>query len=87
MNKQVINLFLTKRKIFIDKQYFSLLTLLESKKIFSIENNCREGFCGVCRTNIIKGKVNYIIKPIAYIQKNEILPCCCKAKESITLNL
>lgn len=89
MTNLIINLSLSNIIISIshEKKYFSLLTLLESKKIYKIDNNCRSGFCGICKIKILKGKVNYIINPIAYIKKNEILPCCCRIKKSIVLKL
>jgi ferredoxin len=64
----------------------SLIYILE-KSNMSIESQCREGFCGSCRTNIIRGAVHYPLKPIAFISKNEILPCCCNVVESIEISL
>lgn len=87
MTKTLIKLYISNKIIFACEQYFSLLTLLESHEIYIIENNCREGFCGICRTTIRQGKVKYINKPIAYINKDEILPCCCKALGSIVLDV
>ena len=56
-------------------------TLLESLEEQGIEvhYHCREGFCGACRTKLLRGKVKYLTDPLAYIDDDEILPCCCQA--------
>lgn len=67
---------LSNNKCFKNEIYQNILLLLEQHKIF-IEFQCREGYCGSCRTQIIKGEVYYPHPPLACINKNEILPCCC----------
>jgi ferredoxin len=64
-------------------------TLLESLESHNIElhSHCREGFCGTCRTKLISGEVEYIIDPLAYIDDDEILPCCCKAISNIEIKI
>lgn len=87
MKNLKINLKKSKILIFIPNEYFSLLTLLEENHIY-IQHQCRVGICGVCKTDILKGKVQYESEPLAFFVPNkEILPCCCKLIESITLNL
>ncbi|MEW9796969.1 class I ribonucleotide reductase maintenance protein YfaE [Alteromonas sp. CYL-A6] len=54
----------------------SLLTSLEAAGL-DIHYHCREGFCGACRTKILEGDVDYTTDPLAFIDDDEILPCCC----------
>lgn len=62
--------------VYKSEQHPSLLYILESHEIL-VEFQCREGFCGSCRMKLIKGGVIYTQSPLAFIQKDEILPCCC----------
>lgn len=64
----------------------SLLAALESHNI-DVEYQCREGYCGSCRTRLVKGEVSYAGQPLAFIQQGEILPCCCKANGDIEIEL
>ncbi|CAJ0992041.1 class I ribonucleotide reductase maintenance protein YfaE [Pantoea sp. Nvir] len=64
----------------------NLLTTLEAHNL-CIEFQCREGYCGLCRTRLIKGEVHYTEKPLAFLQKGEILPCCCLVTEEIEIEL
>ncbi len=52
-----------------------------------IEYQCREGYCGACRTKVINGEVDYEKTVIAHLEDNEILPCCCRVKESLKLEI
>lgn len=54
-------------------------TLLEGleRTNHEVEFQCRAGYCGSCRTHLVSGKVRYLTEPLAYIAKDEILPCCC----------
>ena len=54
----------------------SLLESLESQDIH-IEYQCREGYCGSCRMKLQEGDVHYTTEPMAWIDDDEILPCCC----------
>ncbi len=67
-------------------EHRSLLDALESHKI-CVEYQCREGYCGSCRTRLLKGEVSYIATPLAFVQEDEILPCCCKANGDIELEM
>ncbi|NIF22966.1 MULTISPECIES: class I ribonucleotide reductase maintenance protein YfaE [Pantoea] len=64
----------------------TLLATLEANKCY-VEFQCREGFCGSCRTRLVKGEVHYPQTPIAFVQQGEILPCCCQAKGEIEIEL
>jgi ferredoxin len=74
--KSVITLSNTGSNLHCSGTYYNLLTILEFYKV-PVEFQCREGFCGVCRLKLLKGNVIYVQEPLAFIQKNEILPCCC----------
>ena len=54
----------------------SLLASLESQNIH-IDYQCREGYCGSCRMRLKEGQVHYTSEPMAWIDEDEILPCCC----------
>lgn len=54
----------------------TLLESLESHQI-DVQYHCREGFCGACRTTLIEGEVEYKTDPLAFMDDDEILPCCC----------
>ncbi|MEH0832233.1 class I ribonucleotide reductase maintenance protein YfaE [Pectobacterium cacticida] len=64
----------------------SLLDVLESNQV-NIEYQCRSGYCGSCRLRLIKGNVAYRHPPLACIQPDEILPCCCRPQGDIELDL
>lgn len=62
-------------------------TLLESMESAGLEPeyNCRDGHCGACRCTLVKGEVEYVGFAMAYTERNEILPCICKAKNHVEL--
>ena len=64
-------------------------TLLESIELHNIDvhYHCREGFCGACRTKLLCGEVKYLNDPLAYIDDDEILPCCCVPISDIEIEL
>jgi ferredoxin len=72
--------------ILFDGQQATLLEALEEKKI-KIFSECRNGFCGACKTQVLAGEVSYIKEPIASLNKDECLPCCCIPKTDLSLNL
>ncbi len=39
---------------------------------------CKEGYCGACRCKLVKGTVEYIDEPLAFIGDGEILACYTK---------
>jgi len=62
----------------------TLLESLESQDIH-VEYQCREGYCGSCRVNLLEGEVHYLEEPMAWIDDDEILPCCCIPKSPLRL--
>ena len=64
----------------------SLLKHLEKNNIHH-EYQCRSGYCGSCRVKIKKGKVSYKDTPLAFIQPDEILLCCCHVESDIEIDL
>lgn len=74
----------SQRTILVDNR-ISLLQALEIHGI-SPEYQCRNGFCGACRTKIYQGKVSYPTPPLAYFHHNEILLCCCKVESDLVLD-
>ena len=64
----------------------SLLTTLEANQV-CVEYQCREGYCGSCRTRLLKGQVCYLTEPLAFIQQGEILPCCCQPQGDLEIDL
>lgn len=64
----------------------SLLAALESHQV-PVEYQCREGYCGSCRTRLLAGNVIWLSTPLAFIEPGHILPCCCKAQGDIEIEL
>jgi ferredoxin len=64
----------------------NLLTALEAHQV-DVHFQCRDGYCGSCRTTLIAGEVSYTKTPMACLNSNEILPCCCKANGDVVLGL
>ncbi|QYJ80604.1 2Fe-2S ferredoxin-like protein [Shewanella acanthi] len=67
-------------------QHESLLQALESKKV-TIFSECRNGFCGGCKTRMLSGSVSYLTEPLAHLEADECLPCCCIPAEDLELDL
>ncbi|RWR01319.1 2Fe-2S ferredoxin [[Pantoea] beijingensis] len=82
----IITLRTTGAQLRCDDAHTSLLDTLESHNL-CVEYQCREGYCGSCRTRLLKGEVCYVAQPLAFVQDGEILPCCCKAKGDIEIEL
>lgn len=51
----------------------------------NVDCQCLKGYCGMCRTQLIDGAVEYIGEPIAAISDKEILPCCSKPLTKVEL--
>ncbi len=64
----------------------SLLNAVEKNGVYP-EYQCREGFCGACRTKLKKGKVSYKNPPLAFLNSEEILLCCCKVESDLEIEL
>ncbi|BDQ66320.1 ferredoxin [Shewanella xiamenensis] len=67
-------------------QHGSLLQALEAKKV-RIFSECRSGFCGACKTKVLSGRVSYLTEPLADLNADECLPCCCIPSEDLELDL
>ena len=63
----------------------SLLAGLERTN-HAVEYQCRSGYCGSCRVKLLSGSVSYDSMPMAFVQPGEILPCCCRVKEDISID-
>lgn len=74
------------KQLTCENHHPSLLAALESHHI-PIDYQCRAGFCGVCRTRLLSGDVTWLTQPIALIQPDEILPCCCQPQNNIEIDL
>jgi ferredoxin len=81
---RVINI----KKNIIYQEKCSLLLILKLNNI-NIEYQCQSGYCGMCRIELIQGKIFYPEKqPIAAICKErEIFPCCCHPNGNITIKI
>lgn len=64
----------------------TLLESLESQQV-DVHYQCREGYCGSCRTQLLEGDVHYVTEPMAWLNDGEILPCCCIPKSHIKIKL
>lgn len=64
-------------------------TLLESieRQNIDVHYHCREGFCGACRTKLLRGSVTYTTDPLAFIDDDEILPCCCIPRSPLKIDI
>lgn len=62
----------------------SLLSSLE-KAGYPHEFQCRSGYCGACRAKLIEGQVSYPTPPLAFIGKNDVLLCCCRAETNLVI--
>ena len=62
-------------------------TLLENLEAQAVELSfhCRDGHCGVCRCILLSGQAEYVNSPMAYLRDGDILTCCSKSKNNITL--
>ena len=64
----------------------TLLAQLEAHNI-QLPTQCRNGYCGSCRVTMVSGQVEYQQEPLACLNQNEILPCCCQAKSDLVIEL
>jgi ferredoxin len=64
----------------------TILETLEREKI-QADFNCREGFCGVCRTKLVTGEIDYQLDPLAFIDDDEVLTCCTVPISDIEIKL
>ncbi len=64
----------------------TLLESLEAQQV-DVHYQCREGYCGSCRVQLLEGRVHYLEEPMAWINEDEILPCCCIPRSPIKIKL
>jgi len=81
-----VTLRITGAQLLCQDEHPSLLAALEFHKV-NVEYQCRQGYCGSCRTRLIAGQGEGLTEPLAFIQAGEILPCCCRAMGDIELDL
>lgn len=64
-------------------------TLLEfaEKNAIPIESACRSGQCGMCKTKISQGEVEYLSEPTADIEKGSCLSCISIPKGELIVDL
>ncbi|MCW5197743.1 class I ribonucleotide reductase maintenance protein YfaE [Buchnera aphidicola] len=87
MKKNVIKIYKKKIKIISKRNQSPLLQILIENNI-KIDYQCKDGYCGTCKVILITGKICYLKKnPIAMLQKNEIVTCCCIVLSNITIKL
>ncbi|MGE9552776.1 class I ribonucleotide reductase maintenance protein YfaE [Erwinia amylovora] len=86
MAGSIITLRASGTQLHCQEEHHSLLDALESHRI-PVEYQCREGYCGSCRTRLLKGEVCYAARPLAFVQDGEILPCCCTANGDIEIEM
>ncbi|WOT06807.1 class I ribonucleotide reductase maintenance protein YfaE [Shewanella youngdeokensis] len=72
--------------LLFNQQHLTLLQALEQKKVKTF-SECRNGFCGQCKTKIISGSVSYLTDPLVSLANDECLPCCCVPTTDIDLDL
>lgn len=52
---------------------------------YAVEYQCRSGYCGACRITATHGQVEYDEYPLALLNADEVLPCCCRVTEALKL--
>jgi ferredoxin len=82
----LIKLFSLDKEVEVGGNHPNLLAGLEANKV-EVEYQCREGYCGSCRCRLLKGEVEWVREPLAFVSKGEILPCCVKPKGDIEIDL
>ena len=70
-------------------QFQHAQTLLDSLEAQDVEVHyqCREGYCGSCRVQLLEGEVHYNEEPMAWVNEDEILPCCCIPKSDLKIKI
>lgn len=63
----------------------SLLEFLEESG-FKINSECRNGYCGACKCELVSGEVSISDDAIGFTDDKEILTCSSKPKSNITLS-
>lgn len=52
-----------------------------------VEYQCKSGYCGSCRLRVVASShpISYLEPPLAMIEDDEILPCCCQIQGVLKL--
>lgn len=64
----------------------NLLSSLEAQNI-PVHYQCREGYCGSCRATLLEGEVHYAEEPMAWLNDDEILLCCCIPRSDLKIRI
>lgn len=59
-----ITLRITGTQLLYQDEHPSLLAALESHNV-AVEYQCREGYCGSCRTRLVAGQVDWIAETVS----------------------
>lgn len=62
----------------------SILDALERHQI-QIESQCRDGYCGACRCQLIEGSISYVKETMAYLNEGEFLACSAVPDSDIVI--
>src|SRR5690606_39174576 len=81
-----VTLSLSGTEVLCREEHPSLLIALEAHQV-EVEYQCRSGYCGSCRCRLVAGQVDWLTEPLAFINEGEILPCCCRAKGDIEIEM
>lgn len=46
---------------------------------------CKDGYCGTCKSKILKGHVTYLQEPISQLEEGEVLPCICVSTTEVVI--
>ena len=76
----------SKKQFYLDDDESLLDGLLRTGH--DINYQCKEGYCGSCRIKRIASShvIDYPFEPLAMIEEDEILPCCCRVQGVIYIN-
>ena len=86
MQPQCFTIDIVDRKTLLFQQANSLLESLEDEDV-DVHYQCREGYCGSCRVHLLAGEVHYLFEPMAWLNADEILTCCCVPKTHLKIKL
>ena len=86
MADRTITLSANGQQLACKSEHRNLLEVFEHHQV-EVEYQCREGYCGSCRTRLVSGQVDWLTEPLAFINEGEILPCCCRAKGDIEIEM
>lgn len=79
-------LIVTRDTLFELENGETLLDALE-RTGHQVEYQCRSGYCGSCRVKLKSGRVSYAQPPLAFLKRDEILPCCCTVHEPLVVQV